>query len=389
MNALLKKIIHSGTGSFRFHMAILGTGIAVFFMLLAVQVHFNFQYLLHGKANNNAADEFLVISKPVKVGVAKSASAFTPADIRLLQNQPFAHEVAALSSSNFSVTISSYSNALPFYTDAYFESVPDAFIDVANQQWKWSPGQNDLPVIIPAFFIDLYNTGMAMSQESLPQLSVEALASIPLKVTIKGELGTFELVGHVVGVSDRLNAILVPQPFMEWANKQYGYATSRPPARLVLRTEDPSSPAITQFLAKQGWQTNMEKARFSKLRGIVQIVLVIVGGIGGLLLLFGLLVFSLFIEVAIAACRQDIELLQTIGLAPSRIRHFIQYTFAPAQLMSILLGLVLLSITQFSLAYFLADKNILLPAVISWQTLLCAAIVILMQWWVLKRSIRV
>jgi hypothetical protein len=73
-----------------------------------------------------------------------------------------------------------------FTCDAYFESVPDEFIDVKSADWKWKDGQRDIPIIIPSFFLDLYNTGMAMSQKDLPQLSLEAIQAIPIKVMVRG-----------------------------------------------------------------------------------------------------------------------------------------------------------------------------------------------------------
>jgi hypothetical protein len=45
----------------------------------------------------------------------------------------------------------------------------------------------------------------------------------------------------------------------------------------------------------------------------VNAVVAVTGGIGIVLLVFGLLVFSLFIQLTIASCKSDIELLQTLG----------------------------------------------------------------------------
>ncbi|TAD85824.1 MAG: hypothetical protein EAY75_10270 [Bacteroidetes bacterium] len=384
MHSLLKKIINSGIGPGRFAMATVGMGVAVLLILLAVQLYANFTQLLHGKNNSNNVADFLVINKTVtgEMQGQKEKSTFTPADIADLKAQPFTEGIGVLSSTNFSVSVQSYSDALPFYSDAYFESVPDEFIDGNTANWSWKPGQRDLPVIIPAFFLDLYNTGMAMTQDNLPQLSMEAIMAIPIKITVKGKGQTAEFVGHVAAQTDRLNSILIPQSFMDWANEQYGYRKSQLPTRVVVKTKDPSSPALVQYLAQKGWKTNAEKTRFSKIRGVVNVVVSALGGFGLLMLLFGLLVFSLFIQLTIAACKPDITLLQTLGTAPSQLHSFLMRRFMPTNLALLGVALVVLAGLQVAAARLLQAKQILLSPWLSWQTLVAAALVMLAIWWV-------
>ena len=390
MHSLLKKIISSGIGPARYAMATVGMGVAILLILLAVQLYANFNQLLHGKSNSNNVADFLVINKTVTGAMQgqKEKSTFSPADIADLKAQPFTESIGVLNSTNFSVSVESYSDALPFYSDAYFESVPDDFIDGNTTDWKWAPGQRDLPVIIPSFFLDLYNTGMAMTQDNLPQLSMEAITAIPIKITIKGQGQSAEFVGHVVAQTDRLNSILIPQSFMDWANAQYGYRQSQLPTRVVVKTKDPSDPALVQYLAQKGWKTNAEKTRFSKMRGVVNAIVSALGGFGLLMLLFGLLVFSLFIQLTIAACKPDIELLQTLGTAPNQLHGFLMRRFMPTNVALLALALILLSVLQFGAARLLQGRQIILSPWLSWQTLAGAALVFAAVWWVNSSTVR-
>jgi len=134
---LLKKLIRAGIGKVRFLMATIGMGVAMMFILLAVQTFMNFNELLHGKNNDNETADFLVINKQItgERQSNKALSAFTKAEADSLQAQPFVEKMGVLTASNFSVNVSSYSDAIPFYSDAYFESVPDEFIDVQTNSW--------------------------------------------------------------------------------------------------------------------------------------------------------------------------------------------------------------------------------------------------------------
>jgi hypothetical protein len=390
MNTLLKKIIRSGVGRFRYIVAMLGMGTAVFFILLAVQTHANFNELLHGKRNENEAADFLVINKQVTSQTLgkKELSTFSAAEIDSLKKQSFAREVGVLSASNFSVSVESYTDALPFYSDAFFESVPDAFIDLKGKEnWGWQPGQRDLPVIIPSFFLDLYNTGMAMTQAGLPQLSLDAVMAIPIKVSIRGNGRSQDFVGHVAGTTDRLNSILIPQSFMDWANANYGYRSAQQPARIVLKTLDPSNPALVKYLDDRDWNTNSDKTRLSKVRTIVNWIVGIVGGIGLVMLLFGLMVFSLFIQVTLASCRPDVELLQTLGASPAQLQRFLMRQFMPVNAAIVAVVLVLVVALQFVMHHTLQQAGMFVPLYISWATLLAAAATIAVFWVSNRRTI--
>ena len=96
-------------------------------------------------------------------------------------------------------------------------------------------------MIVPNQFLDMYNFGFATSQD-LPQLTQELVKSLPIEIRIKDVIGRVTYYGKVVGFSDRISSVLVPQPFMDWANKEYGTTVSSKASRVVIRTKDPGNP---------------------------------------------------------------------------------------------------------------------------------------------------
>lgn len=390
MNQLLKKIIRSGVGRVRFIMATIGLGVALLLILLAVQTQVNFNDLLHGKYNENETADFLVINKEVNKEnqTQKSKNVFSEADITAIKSQPFTQSVGVLTATNFSVSAESYSDALPFYSDIYFESVPDEFVDVKSKEWKWTEGQADLPIIIPSFFLDLYNFGMAQSREELPQLSAEAVMAIPLKITIKGNGQTQEITGHVVGMTDRINSVLIPQSFMNWANNKYGYQQQQQRiTRIVLKTQDPSDPKLTSYLEEKKLRTNEDKTRFSKARTAVNIIVKVLAGFGIVMLLFALLVFSLFIQLTIASCKTEIELLVTLGASPKQLGRFLMKQFFPSNVIIMLVCTIVIALFQFGACTLLKGQNMYLSPWLSIYTIAAAIAVLGMVWWVYRNTI--
>ncbi|MEO7313439.1 MAG: hypothetical protein ABIX01_23855 [Chitinophagaceae bacterium] len=390
MNPLLKKIIRSGVGRVRFIMATIGLGVALLLILLAVQTQVNFDDLLHGKYNENETADFLVINKEVNKDnqTQKEKNVFSEADIADLKKQPFTQSIGLLTATRFSVTLESYSAELPFSTDMSFESVPNEFVDVKNKDWKWDEGQQDLPIIIPSFFLDLYNFGMAQSREELPQISPEALMMVRIKINITGNGQTIEIPGHVIGMTDRINSVLIPESFMKWANAKYGYHQQQQRVtRIVLKTQDPSDPALASYLQEKKLRTNEDKTRFSKARTAVNIIVKVLAGFGVVMLLFALLVFSLFIQLTIAGCKAEIELLITLGASPKQLGKFLMKQFFPVNVIIMIACALLIATMQFGACSLLKAQNMYVSPWISGYTITAAVAVLAMVWWVYKSTI--
>jgi len=391
MNTLLRKIIRSGVGRARFIMATLGLGVALVLILLAVQAQVDFNDLLHGKFNKNETADFLVVNKVIDAEnqVSENKNAFSQAEIDDVRKQPFVQSLGEIKANNFTMKLESYSESMPFYTDGFCEAVPDEFIDVKSEQWKWNEGQKDLPIIVPSSWLDIYNFGMSLSQKNLPQLSPEAIKALPLKVIIRGADGsTAELVGHVVGLSDRIVSVLVPINFLNWANKNYGYNTETKSTRLVIKTNDPSDPNLVKYLETHKLKTNTDKTRFSEYRQKVNLVVGVISGFGVVMLLFALLVFSLFIQLTIASCKEEINLLITLGTSPKQLGKFLMKQFFPANVLIMALCIVLMAGLQYIAYSLLQKQNMFISLWISPWTIAAAVAVLVMVWLVYKITIR-
>ena len=385
-NIILKKLIRSASGRSKNIMAVAGLFIALLLILAAVQIQSNYNQILYSKTNQDSIADFLMINKKVTNQNVGDVT-LTQAEIDDLKHQPFVENIAALTPSRFKVGVQSISKQIPFYSDFFFESVPDEFIDVRTADWQWNENSNFIPMIIPNMFLDMYNFGFAQSQH-LPQLSQDLIKNLPVQIDIQTPNGVVNYYGKIVGFSDRISSVLVPQNFMDWANKKFASNTNAQPSRVVIQTKDASSPQLTNYLNKHNLSTNAEKTRFEKYRTIINAVVNISWITGALIFAFALLIFTLFIQLTIASSKEEIKLLITLGAAPKQLQQFLLKQFLPPNTIITLLTLIIVAILQFVLQQVLSKQNIYISSIISVYTIIAAIVIFLLMMIVNNNAVR-
>jgi hypothetical protein len=385
LHSLFKKIIRSGVGKSRLVMATIGLAIAMLLIFAAVQVQVNYNELLYGKNNQDSIANFLVVNK--RVNGNNPDNTLPAAEIEKLKQQEFIEEVGQLTASRFKVSAESPSANFPFYTDLFFESVPDKFIDVQSKDWTWQEGNTTIPLIIPNQFLDLYNFGFAPSQ-NLVQLTQDMVMAIPivLNLHVNGQVVPFT--GRVVGFSDRISSVLVPNNFLVWANQRFSTQPPAQPSRVVIKTKDPGNPKLVEYLQENGLVTDADKTRFSKYRQIVNTIVNASGITGATMLLFALLVFSLFIQLTIASTKNEINLLITLGSSPRQLQRFLLRQFLPINIIITVAAVFLVAGLQWWLHGFLKKQNMHISPYISLYTIVTAIIIMLVLWIVNFTTIR-
>ena len=337
---MLKKLLLRTKGNSRLWAALLALFVGNTLLLLSVLIWWNFNELLYGKTqNDDLGSTFLIIGKKVtnnNMG-QPGATLFTAADIDSVTKAPQVEAVGTIASNHFPVYAMMGGN-MGFATDLPLESVPDSFLDSKPADWNWQPGSHDLPIIMSSQFLDLYNYVFAPSQ-GLPQLSESSVKSLALNVKAGPPESAETFSAHVVGFSDRIGSVMVPQAFIDYGNKKYGKpGAGTSPSQLILKTKDPSDVKFTEFLQRKNYTTNSQNLRWSKIRAVVEVVAGATGILALLLMGIGTLVFVLFIELTIARAHQSLTLLKEIGYSPGYLSRFMIKRFLPLVLVVVLLS---------------------------------------------------
>ena len=350
--------------------------LAVILLLMAVQIQVNFNRLLSRENTRDSIANFLVINRELtdaNIGNSRLPDSL----ITDLQKQPFTEAIGTLEASRFKASIESNSSRFPFYTDISFESTPSDFIDVNTTDWHWEEGNTIVPVIVPTQFLDIYNFQFSISQ-NLPQLTPAIVKMIVFKITIYGQTNKVEFNGRVVGFSDRISSMLVPGSFMHWANQKFATTALTNPSRLIIKTKDPSNPRLVSYLSKKGLKTDSEKTRFSKFRRIIDMAVWILGASGLIMLIFAILIITLFIQLTVTSCKPEIILLITLGCSPKLLNKLLMKRFFVPGLLLVTVGTFATALLQYISYLFLAKQQISIDSLLSPYTLLVACCLVIL-----------
>jgi|694.fasta_scaffold00053_97 hypothetical protein len=386
LSQLMNKLLHNSSGSWRARIGSVGLLIAAILLLLAVQIQINFSQLLESKPSREAGTQYLIINRQLNNNNLNKPT-LAEEEIEQLKKLPEVTSVGIVQPAYFKATLSINSSQFPFQTDASFESVPADFIDALPANWNWKEGDPYVPVIIPSLYLDLYNFQFALAQQ-LPQLSPEIIQLLQFNIGITGRGQTMYLKGKVVGLSDRIQSLIVPASFMQWANSRFTTGETRKPSRVIIKTGDASSPSLNQFLQKNQLQTDKEKTRFSQYRQLVNWIAGITGISGLLLLVFALLVLSLFIQLNITGRRDEIRLLLQLGTAPRQLSAFLLKKFFPPQAAMVIIACGLVAAMQWGLQVWLAKRSVTITPFLSSLTLATALLLLAAMWLINRLAIK-
>lgn len=307
-----------------------GTQFAGFFLanltgmlivLLSIQLWYDLQPFFTGK-DRLFRKEFLVVTKRISAfgTLTGRNTTFTPEELREISEQPFIRKTGNFTSSRFRTTAGMELGRFGagFATELFFESVPDEYIDVKTEEWGVEEGDNRIPIILPRNYLNLYNFGFAQSR-NLPKLSEGTIGLLNLDIRIQGQGKESGFQGKIVGFSDRLNTILVPQRFMDWANATFAGEKGAEVARVIVETDNPADERMTRFFKSKGYEIEGGKQAAGEMMWFLNLLTLFVASIGLLICALSFYILILSIYLILQKDRVKIENLLLLGYAPKRI----------------------------------------------------------------------
>lgn len=271
--------------------------------------------------------DYIIISKQVRGGIfsGKKNNSFSASEIEELSKQDFALRVGRFLPSKFRVS-AGLTLGIGMSTYMFFEAVPEEFLDVKAEDWKYDPNSDEVPIIIPRNYLGLYNSAFAQSQ-GLPLLSEATMSSLPLQLDLSGAGEEVQLRGRIVGFSNRLNTLLVPLPFLEAMNERLAPGAEAPSTRLIVEVKNPSDPAITLYLRDHHYESEGERLASGESMYLLRLLAGLVLVIGVLISALSVYLLLLSIYLLLQKNTRQIEDLLLLGYTRSAvIRPYIALT---------------------------------------------------------------
>ena len=314
---------------------ILGFSLANLFgmivVLLCVQIYQDITPVMN-QEDGFMKKDYMIISKKVSTlgSLVGHDGGFSESEIQNLRSQSFSKAVGEFVAAQYKVSAGIGFKGMNMYTAMFFEAVPDEFVDVDMKKWNFEPEEDDIPIIVPRNYLNLYNFGFAKSR-NLPQLSEGLIGMISIDVHLHGNGKRKVMRGRIVGFSNRLNTILVPYSFMQWANAELGEGARVKSSRVILQVDSPANDEIAKYFSKKGYEVENDKLDAGKTAWFLKLIIGVVLMVGLIISLLAFYILLLSIYLLIQKNTTKIENLLLIGYSPDEVAM-------PYQLLTIVLN---------------------------------------------------
>ena len=371
--------------------AVGGTLLGVTLLLFSLQTWLDYRSILRG--DSEQGEYYVLLQKPVTIfNTLGIKNYFTERDLDTLRAQPYIAEVSPFVSNDFGVQL--VSQQLGFRTELFFEAVADEFVDVDGNTFSWQVGQKEVPIVLSRDYLALYNFGFAPSQ-GLPPFTPGTISRVEFSLVIRGNNGRRRtLDGRIVGFSDRINSILVPMEFMQWANQTFGERgkTIGGPSRVLARLANPYAPEMEDFLLDAGFVVNKGQGLSSQLAALLQRIVSLTALIGFVIFVLSGFVFVLNYQLLISRASGDIRRLLQIGYPQRQVSQLLLRNMAIIFGVTATVALLLLLLTRsFAIDWFLR-QGFALSGNLHWGVWLAWVLLIagfvLINRWVIQREVK-
>jgi hypothetical protein len=374
----IRPLLQTGTNKSSRLFSYAGLGIGVLLLLCAIQMYINIQSLLReGSIRKNGFD-YISITKNVTAETQgqEEKNLFRQSDIDELKKQPFIEGVEPLLANDFHVKLSAGA-MIPFRTDMFLEALDNSYIDTVPPSFTWQPGQRSVPIILSSDFLEIYN--VFAPGQGLPQISRETATSLAVNIHCEGREKEEIFVGRIAAFSDRINSVLVPKSFLDWANQEFGKGREVSATRLFIKTKDANNPDFLRYLDGKDYKLNKDKTILGRNKMVIDGIFSGLGIFGLLVVILALMLFSFYLQLVIARSRDSLQLLLTIGYSPAWLSRNFSKRFIPVYIAIVLTALLVTQLAQWAFHHFVMFDRPELSSFIHWGVWLVGVALIILS----------
>lgn len=290
--------------------------------------------------------DYVIINKRISTSntISGSSTSFSDADKEELASQPFISKVGAFIGNEFKVFAQMGVNGNSVLnSELFIESIPDEFVDIPAEEWQYTAGSKEVPIIIPRSYVNMYNFGFAQSRK-LPKISDGLTGMIDFRMNVHGKSLQDDYVGRVVGISGRLTTIVVPQSFMEYANNRYSANEKAEPNRLLVEVKNPGDERFSSYLETKGYEMEDDRLNAEKTTYFLRLVVTIVMLVGLVISVLSFYILMLSIYLLLQKNSSKLENLLLIGYSPFQVA-------LPYQLLTLVLNVLVFMLALIALFF--------------------------------------
>lgn len=397
MKVSLSQIIRKGQRKSQLVIAFLGSVVGLFLLIGSIQLYMDYNSVV--MEGEDILKNGFMIEKKVNTAntISGKKAEFNNEELEEIRNLEFVEDLAPVKTSNFKVMISGGKGVKKllkgndFSLLFFFQSLPDRFLDQDLEKFHWQEGDSIIPIIVPAEYLNIFNSGFATAQ-GVSQLSSELLESLELVMKIEGNGLKHQYKVKVVNFNPKINSILVPESFMDWGMKTYSTDQDLKYSRLFVMSNSKDHHMFVNLIEEHGYVVDQQKLEVSEHKQKIQVILSVLLFIGGIILVQSALNFILYSQLSIFKNEYEIGVLTNIGYDYKTISKTYIIHFAKIFVYITLTALILATLGKLWLNGWAQERKIMLEGALSPVTYLIGvlffAVYVTVNSWSIFRTIK-
>ncbi len=378
--------LSTGQNRFSRWLGYFGLCTGVLLLLCSAQLYVNIDHLLKNKNPKKDGFDYISVTKTISNENMLSEHAFSYAELDDLKKQSSVDDAAPFLSNKFVVRASGGST-LPFASDIFLESLDNQFLDTVPPTFKWSEGETTVPVILGSDYLELYNTVFAPSRD-LPQFSEKSISSLLITLECEGNGKLQNFKANIVAMSDRINTVIVPKKFLEWANQQFSGSAQSAINKILVKTKDANDPELLKYIQQNDYHVNRDKTRFGRIKQILQAIVSGLAGFAILVIILAMVLFSFYLQLMIARSKDNLQLLLLLGYSPRWLANTVSKKWTPVYVTIVLVALVGTAIMHWAFTNYVMKGNESLSVLIDWKVIVVAVLLLMLSIFINNRLVK-
>ncbi|MES2589310.1 MAG: hypothetical protein V4622_10035 [Bacteroidota bacterium] len=316
---MLSKLLFKNQDKKQLIVAMIGSFMGITFLITSI--HYLIKVNEFGEGADILGPNTIIVQKQVTTSSSLNMvkTDFSKQEIEMLKKEKFIIDVKPVISNNFDVLFATDDPMVPkFSSDVFIQTVDPKFMDVNTAEWKWSEKDSVVPIILPRDFLVMLNTFMSAS--GIPQVSDELAKDIKFKFRISNETSDREYIGaQIIGFTNEVASILVPESFMKYGNDKYGNLTEQKITQLMISGTESEFGLVEEMLKTKHLESKNSQMVVGRLKSTVGTLILVVLGISIIAVFLSGLVLIQYAQLLMSRNSYEVRTLLRLGYSPKVI----------------------------------------------------------------------
>lgn len=322
--------------------AVIGAFMGITFLITSI--HYLIKVNEFGEGADILGPNTIIVQKRVSNSSSLNLTRtdFSKQEIEKMKNEKFILDVKPVIANNFDVSFETADALVPrFRSDVFIQTVDPKFMDVTSDKWNWTENDTIVPIIMPRDFIVMLNTFMSAS--GIPQISDDLAMDIKFKFTLSDEKKTKKewVDAYIVGFTNEVASILVPESFMEYGNAKYSDGAEQIITQIMISGKESEFGLVEGLLKKRGLESKNAQMVVGRLKSMVGTLFLVVLGISVIAVFVSGLVLIQYMQLLMSRNAYEVRTLLRMGYHPNKIVRKFFFYFAKIFGIVTLLGLLM------------------------------------------------